>query len=75
MIPKGFTIKANKRKLSPVIAMQIDSESQNPVTLYIKGNAKNILKEKVPENKKYNISISITDENGLAQALVIIETI
>ena len=29
----------------------------------------------VPENKEYNISISITDENGLAQALVIIETI
>ena len=29
----------------------------------------------VPENKEYNISISITDENDLAQALVIIETI
>ena len=41
----------------------------------LRGNAKNILMEKVPENKEYNISISITDENGLAQALVIIETI
>ena len=40
--PKGFTMKASKRKLSPVIAIQINSESQNPVTLYIKGNAKNI---------------------------------
>ena len=39
------------------------------------GNAKSILMEMVPENKEYNISISITDENGLAQALVIIETI
>ncbi len=41
----------------------------------LRGNAKNILMEMVPENKEYNISISITDENGLAQALVIIETI
>ena len=29
----------------------------------------------IPENKDYNISITITDENGLAQALVIIETV
>ena len=40
----------------------------------LRGNAKNILVEMV-ENKEYNISITITDENGLAQALVIIETI
>ena len=39
------------------------------------GNAKNILMEMVPKNKEYKISITITDENGLAQALVIIETI
>ena len=41
----------------------------------LRGNAKNILMKMVPENKEYNISITITDENGLAQALVIIETI
>ena len=41
----------------------------------LKGNARNVLIEMVPENKEYNISISITDENGLAQVLVIIETI
>ena len=40
----------------------------------LRGNAKNILVEMV-ENKEYNISITITDENGLAQALVIIEII
>ena len=40
----------------------------------LRGNAKNILVEMV-ENKEYNISITITDENGLAQALVIIETV
>ncbi len=40
----------------------------------LRGNAKNILIDMVPENKEYNISITITDENGLAQALVIIET-
>ena len=41
----------------------------------LRGNARSILMEMVPKNKEYNISISITDENGLAQALVIIETI
>ena len=41
----------------------------------LKGNAKNILMEMVPKNKECNISITITDENGLAQALVIIEVI
>ena len=41
----------------------------------LRGNAKDILIKMLPENKKYNISITITDENGLAQALVIIETI
>ena len=38
-------------------------------------NAENILIEMVPKNKECNISITITDENGLAQALVIIEVI
>ena len=41
----------------------------------LRGNAKKILIAMVPKNKEYNISITITDENGLAQALVIIETI
>ena len=41
----------------------------------LKGNAKNILMDMIPQNKHYNISITITDENGLAQALVIIETV
>ena len=40
----------------------------------LRGNAKDVLIKMLPENKKYNISITITDENGLAQALVIIET-
>ena len=41
----------------------------------LKGNAKNILMDMVPENKDYSISITITDEGGLAQAFVIIEAI
>ena len=39
------------------------------------GNAKNILMKMIPKNREYKISITITDENGLAQALVIIEII
>jgi len=31
--------------------------------------------EMVPENKEFNVYISITDESDLAQAIVIIETI
>ena len=41
----------------------------------LRGNAKSILMKMVPENKDYRISITITDENDLAEALVIIETI
>ena len=41
----------------------------------LKGNTKNILKDMVPKNKDYKISITISDEAGLAQALVIIEAI
>ena len=52
----------------------INMQSGQPKVV-LSENAKNILMEMVPENKEYNISISITDENGLAQALVIIETI
>ncbi len=39
----------------------------------LKGNAKKALKKMTPINKKSKISISITDEKGLAQALVLIE--
>ena len=52
----------------------INMKSGKP-TVVLKGNARNVLIEMVPENKEYNISITITDENGLAQTLVIIETI
>ena len=52
----------------------INMKSGHP-KVELKGNAKNILMEMVPKNKECNISITITDENGLAQALVIIEVI
>ena len=41
----------------------------------LSGNAKEILKNMTPKNKDYRIQITITDEAGLAQALVIIEAI
>ncbi len=52
----------------------INLKSGKPKVI-LKGNAKNILIDMIPENKDYNILITITDENGLAQALVIIETV
>ena len=41
----------------------------------LSGNAKKILTNMIPKNKGYRIVITITDEAGLAQALVIIEAI
>lgn len=41
----------------------------------LSGNAKEILKNMTPKNKDYRIQITITDEAGLAQALVIIEAV
>ena len=52
----------------------INMKSGKPKVV-LRGNAKDVLIKMLPENKKYNISITITDENGLAQALVIIETV
>ena len=51
----------------------INMKSGKP-TVVLKGNAKKILIKMMPESKDYNISITITDENDLAQAFVIIET-
>lgn len=51
----------------------INMKSGKP-TVVLKGNAKRILIKIKPESKDYNISITITDENDLAQAFVIIET-
>ena len=50
----------------------INMKSGKPRVI-LKGNAKKILDEMIPKSKKYKISITITDENGLAQALVLIE--
>ncbi len=52
----------------------INMKSGKPAVV-LKGNAKKFLIRMMPESKDYNISITITDENGLAQAFVIIETI
>ncbi|MAH89589.1 MAG: holo-ACP synthase [Pelagibacterales bacterium] len=43
-------------------------------TVVLKGNAKKILMKMMSESKDYHISITITDEDDLAQAFVIIET-
>ena len=51
----------------------INMKSGKP-TVILNGNAKKILIKMLPESKDYNISITITDENDLAQAFVIIET-
>lgn len=50
----------------------INMKSGKP-TVELKGNAKKILMDIIPENKDYRISITITDEAGLAQSYVIIE--
>ena len=52
----------------------INMKSGKPKVV-LNGNAKKILIDMIPENKDYSISITITDEAGLAQALVIIEAI
>ena len=52
----------------------INMKSGKPEVV-LKGNAKKVLIKMIPETKDYNISITITDENDLAQAFVIIETI
>ena len=41
----------------------------------LKGKALEALKKILPKNKQPNISITITDDRGLAQSLVIIEAI
>ena len=41
----------------------------------LNGNAKKILMDMVPENKDYRILITITDEDDLAQSLVIIDIV
>ena len=51
----------------------INMKSGKP-TVVLKGNAKKILIKMKPASKDYNISITITDENDLAQAFVIIDT-
>ena len=52
----------------------INMKSGKPEVV-LKKNAKKVLIKMMPESKDYNISITITDENDLAQAFVIIETI
>ena len=52
----------------------INLKSGKPKVI-LNGNAKKILMDMIPENKDYRISITITDEAGLAQALVIIEAV
>jgi holo-[acyl-carrier protein] synthase len=52
----------------------INMKSGKP-SVTLKGNAKKILNEMTPKSKKNKISITISDENGLAQALVLIEAI
>ena len=52
----------------------INMKSGKP-TVVLKGNAKKILIKMIPESKGYNISVTITDENDLAQAFVIIEAV
>ena len=52
----------------------INMKSGKP-TVVLKGNAKKILIKMMPDSKDYNISITITDENDLAQAFVIIEAV
>ena len=52
----------------------INLKSGKPKVI-LNGNAKKLLMDMIPENKGYRISITITDEAGLAQALVIIEAV
>ena len=52
----------------------INMKSGKP-KVQLKGNAKKVLLDMIPENKDYRISITITDEAGLAQAFVLIEAV
>ena len=48
-----------------------NNELGKPI-LKLKGNAKKILKQLVPKNKKPIVNITITDENHIAYAMVIV---
>ena len=52
----------------------INQKSGKPEVI-LHGNALKILENITPLNNKINISITITDEKGIAQSLVLIETI
>ena len=52
----------------------INKKSGKPEVI-LHGNALKILENITPLNNKINISITITDEKGIAQSLVLIETI
>ena len=55
--------------------IEINNMKSGKPEVILKGNAENILKKMMPINKKPKISITITDEKGLAQALVLIEVV
>ncbi len=55
--------------------IEINNMKTGKPRVILSGNAKKILKKMTPINKKNNISITITDEKGIAQALVIIEAV
>ncbi len=50
----------------------VNMKSGKP-TVILYGKALDVLKKMLPKNMRVHISISITDEKGLAQSLVIIE--
>ena len=52
----------------------INMKSGKPKVV-LKGNAKKVLYNMIPKNKKPRLSITITDENGMAQAFVLIEAL
>ena len=52
--------------------ISVENNNLGKPVLKLNGNAKKILKQLVPKNKKPLVNITITDENQIAYAMVII---